>query len=176
MRVDLPAEPRKILIVKPSALGDIVHTLPVLTLLRRRFPTASIHWLVVPAFASLLTGHPLLDGVIQFDRKGYAKSLRSPTTAKGLAEFALRLRRERFDLVIDLQGLLRSAWLTWQTGAPTRVGFGYAREGAPLAYTHKVSQPTPQRHAVERYLDVAEALGCGRGPVAFDFGIGDDVR
>lgn len=176
MRIDLPGEPRKILIVKPSALGDIVHTLPVLGLLRKRFPAAEIHWLVVPAFASLLESHPLLDGVIRFDRKGYAKSWRSPTTATALATFASRLRREQFDLAIDLQGLLRSAWLTWQTRAATRVGFDYAREAAPLAYTHHVSQTTPERHAVERYLDVAEALGCGRGPVAFDFGITDAVR
>ena len=81
------------------------------------------------------------------------------------------LRRRQYDLAIDLQGLFRSGWLTRQTGAMARVGFDYAREGAPAAYTHLVPQETPERHAVERYLDVADALGCGRGPVVFEFGI-----
>ena len=176
MRIDLPAEPRRVLIIKPSALGDIVHTLPVLKLLRTRWPAAEIDWMVTPAFASLLDGHPLLDGVVRFDRKRFATWYRDPKLAKGLFDFTRDLRRRRYDLVIDLQGLFRSGWLAWQTGAATRVGFSYAREGAPLAYTHRVPQPTPERHAVERYLDVADALGCGRGPVEFDFGIDDAVR
>ena len=176
MRIDLPAEPQRILIIKPSALGDIVHALPVLKLLRTRFPDAVIDWLVVPAFASLLDGHPLLNDVIRFDRKALAGWWKNWEQAKSLFAFARDLRRRQYDLVIDLQGLLRSGWMTWQTRAATRVGFGYAREFAPLAYTHRVPQPTPERHAVERYLDTAEALGCGRGPVEFDFAVADADR
>lgn len=176
MQIELPHEPRKILIVKPSALGDIVHTLPVLKLLRNKWRSAQIDWLVVPAFASLLDGHPLLNHVVRFDRKRFATWYRNPKLAGELLTFTQSLRQPKYDLAIDLQGLFRSGWLTRQTGAPVRVGFGYAREGSPLFYTHKVPQPTPERHAVERYLDIAEALGCGRRPVEFDFGISDDVR
>ncbi|MDB5328432.1 MAG: family glycosyltransferase, partial [Phycisphaerales bacterium] len=176
MHIDFPHEPKRILIIKPSALGDIVHTLPVLKLLRTRWPTAHIEWLVVPAFASLLEDHPLLNGVVRFDRKHFATSWRNPARAAGLANFAWQLRQKKFDLVLDLQGLFRSGWLARQTGASTRVGFSYAREFAPLAYTHRVPQPTPERHAVERYLDIAEALGCGRGPVEFEFGIREEDR
>ncbi len=176
MSIDLPREPRKILIVKPSALGDIVHALPVLHLLRRRFKTAEISWLVVPAFASLLEGHRLLDDVLLFERKRFANLWRDPSAAKGLFSFAMRLRREKFDLAIDLQGLLRSGWIAWQTRAPVRVGFSYAREGASGLYTHHVHTDTPERHAVERYLDVCEALGAGRGPVVFDFDLKDEAR
>jgi lipopolysaccharide heptosyltransferase I len=169
--IHLPADPQRILIVKPSALGDIVHTLPVLKLLRNRWPAAHIEWLVMPAFASLLERHPLLNGIIRFDRKHFASSWRNPSRAKELKAFASDLMQRNFDLVIDFQGLFRSAWMTRQTGARTRVGFAYAREFAPLAYTHRVPQPTPERHATERYLDIAEALGCGRGPVEFEFGL-----
>jgi heptosyltransferase I len=171
MPIELPAEPKRILIVKPSALGDIVHTLPFLHLLRQRFETAEISWLVVPAFASLLEKHPLLDHVLLFERRRFANMWRDASAAKGLLNFALSLKRQQFDLVIDLQGLLRSGWITWQTRARTRVGFAYAREGATAFYTHRVPTHNPERHAVERYLDVAEALGCGREPAVFDFDV-----
>ena len=176
MTIALPREPRKILIVKPSALGDIVHTLPVLHLLRKRFQAAEISWLVVPAFASLLQGHHLLDHVLLFERRRFANLWRDASAAKGLFSFAMGLRRQKFDLVLDLQGLLRSGWISWQTRAPVRVGFSYAREGASGLYTHHVHSGSPERHAVERYLDMTEALGCGRGPVVFDFDLQDDDR
>ncbi len=176
MKIHLPQTPRRILIVKPSALGDIVHTLPILHLLRKRFADAKISWLVVPAFASLLQGHRLLDQVLLFERRRFANLWRDASAAKGLASFAMSLGKEKFDLVIDLQGLLRSGWIAWQTRAPVRVGFAYAREGATAFYTHVVNTPNHERHAVERYLDVAEALGCGRGPVVFDFDLSDEAR
>lgn len=176
MRISLPAEPKRILIVKPSAMGDIVHALPFLHLLRKRFPTAEISWMVVPAFASLLQGHHLLDHVLLFDRRRFANLWRNPSAVGGLFRFARSLRQAQFDLVIDLQGLLRSGWITWQTRARTRIGFGYAREGAPAFYTHRVSTHSHERHAIERYLDVAEQLGCGRGPVVFDFDVPEAAR
>jgi lipopolysaccharide heptosyltransferase I len=169
MKIALQEDPRKILIIKPSAIGDVVHTLPILNLLRKRFKDARISWLVTPACAGLLDGHPMLDDIILFERKRFAASWRDPAAAKELYAFARDLRDRRFDLVIDLQGLLRSGWLTWQTGAPVRVGFANAREFAWIAYTHRVKIDTMQQHAVERYLSLAEALGCGRAPVEFPF-------
>jgi lipopolysaccharide heptosyltransferase I len=174
--IHLPAEPRRILIVKPSALGDIVHALPVLNLLRRRFASAEMSWLVTPAFAPLLEDHPQIDRVWRFERGPGGAAWRDKRTMTGLASLQRRLRAHRFDLVIDLQGLFRSGWLTAQTRAPVRVGFGYAREAAAIFYTHKVRTRGVERHAIERYLDVVEELGCGRGPVEFDFGVGDVVR
>jgi len=176
MTLSFPSDPRKILIIKPSAIGDVVHTLPILNLLRRRFPKSHISWMLTPACAGLLRGHPLLDEIILFERKRYGDGWRSPSVARGLFSFARDLRRRRFDLVIDLQGLLRSGWLTWQTRAPVRVGFANARELAWVAYTHRVSVGTMQQHAVERYLSVAEALGCGRAPVEFPFATDDADR
>lgn len=151
-------EPRRILLIKPSALGDIVHALPTLRLLRRRYPKAQIAWLVNPAFADLLRGVSALDEVFLFPRHQWS----------ALPEAVRTLRAFEPDWTIDLQGLLRTGLLTAASGASTRIGFKYAREGAHFAYNRPVAGRGPNRHAVERYLDVAEELGCGRGPVEFD--------
>ncbi len=159
------------MLIKPSALGDIVHTLPVLKLLRRRYPRAHLTWLISPAFVSLIEKHPNLDSTLLFDRRGLAGISHGEDGIARAVELARTLAEQQFDLVIDLQGLLRTAMLSMATRAPVRIGFGYAREGASFAYTHRIGTPHHERHALERYLDVAEALGCGRGPVEFDFAV-----
>ena len=174
--IALPSPPRKILIIKPSAIGDVVHTLPVLDLLRRRYPDARISWLVTPACAGLLERHPQLDEVIRFERREFGKGWRSPKVAADFYRFTRSLKDRRFDLVIDLQGLFRSGWLAWATRAPVRVGPANAREGAPLFYTHRVDTGDPEQHAIERYLTVAQAVGCERGPVRFNFATNDEDR
>lgn len=164
--------PGRVLIIKPSAIGDVVHALPVLRLMRSAWPSAHIAWLVTPACAGLLEGHPLLSEVILFERKRFGRAWRSPGAAAELGRFVTSIRG-RFDLVVDLQGLLRSGLLTFATAAPRRVGLASAREGAAWFYTRQVRDTGDDgkggRHAVERYLDVAEALGLGRGPVRFEF-------
>src|SRR4051812_21712209 len=163
--ISFPSPPSRILILKPSAIGDVVHALPVLNLLRKNYPQSHIAWLVTPACAGLLEGHPQLDEVIRFDRKGYGKGYKSLAALKGLISFVRSLREQRFDLVLDLQGLFRSGWLAWQTRAAHRVGFKNAREGAPLFYTDRIDVGTAEQHAIERYLTLAEAVGCPRAPV-----------
>jgi heptosyltransferase-1 len=182
--IPLSPPPGNVLIIKPSAIGDVVHGLPVLNLLRRRWPEARLSWLVTPACAGILDGHPMLHEVIHFDRRAYAKAWRSWKTFKALRAFARGLRDRRFDLVIDLQGLFRSGWLAGATRAPLRVGLSDAREGARLFYTHRVptgagsdaGSASTDRHAIERYLCVTEALGCGREPVEFPFPTDDADR
>jgi heptosyltransferase I len=154
----------------------VVHALPVLNLLRLRWPAAHIAWLVTPACAGLLDGHPQLDEVIRFERRRFGAGWRSPAAAAGLFAFARGLRAQKFDLVIDLQGLFRSGWLGKRTRAPVRVGFASAREFAPLFYTHRVPVADLEQHAVDRYLAVAEAIGCGRKPVEFRFATDDADR
>src|SRR5207253_8404537 len=101
---------------------------------------------------------------------------RSPRVACGLVRLIAGLRRRRFDLVIDLQGLFRSGWLAAATRAPVRVGPANAREGAWLFYTHRVSTGSPEQHAIERYLTIAQAIGCERSPVDFCFAVDDADR
>jgi lipopolysaccharide heptosyltransferase I len=150
-------------VVKPSALGDIAHALPVATSLRGRFPDARISWVANTGFAPLLAGHPHLDEVIPFDRGAFR-------SAAGGVRYGLRfanlLRRKRFDLVLDLQGLARTGLMCAASGAAVRVGFADAREGSRHAYTHRVDTP-PGMHAVDRYWLAARAVGAGQGEPRF---------
>jgi heptosyltransferase I len=169
-------DPSNILIIKPSAIGDVVHALPVLARVKKKWPAARVSWLVTPACAGLLEGHPLLDEVILFDRKRFGNAWRHPKLAMELRRFTRGLRQRNFDMVIDLQGLFRSGWLAKKTGAPMRVGFANARELAWLFYTHRVPIDTMDQHAISRYLKLASFIGCDEGPVEFPFATTDADR
>ena len=142
----------RICLIKPSALGDIVQTLPLLPVLRERFPAARISWVVGSQFSNLLEGHPCLDELIPFDRKGGGLTF---------LKLLLTLKRRRFDLVFDLQGLLRTGLMTWATRAPLRVGLETAREGAQLACHFALPNTNRLVPAHLRTWQVAEALGMG---------------
>lgn len=161
------ADPKRILLIKPSSLGDVVHALPVLNLLKRRWPQAQISWLVTPACAGLIESHPQLHETIVFERRRLGAFWRNPRAAAGLMRLTKELRQRQFDLALDLQGLLRSGWLAWRSGAPRRVGLSDSRELAWLFHNQRVVIDKPDLHAVDRYLAAAEALGCGRQPVEF---------
>ncbi|XAM01372.1 glycosyltransferase family 9 protein [Phycisphaeraceae bacterium D3-23] len=152
------ASGERILIVRPTALGDVAKTVPCLATLRAAFPGARIDWLVHSAFADVVGYHPMLDGVVPFDRKGLSGfGLRPRATRAGLA-LAKRLRRAKYTRVYDLQGLARSGLLTWLTRSPKRVGFMYARERAGLGYNVKYPVAVAQ-HTVDRMLGLLEADG-----------------
>lgn len=150
---------RRILLIKPSSLGDIVHAMPTLAALRERFPQAEVTWLVKRQWAPLVE---VIDGVDQIC-----------AVEQGLMGWLGRvpdLRAAGFDLVVDLQGLFRSGVMAWLTGCGRRVGFANGREGSPWFYTQRVAVPVAPMHAVDRYLLVAEALGAARPKVPrFDF-------
>ena len=154
-------QPGRIAIIKPSALGDVVHCLPLLSSLRARFPRAHLAWIVNRAYAPLLEGHPHLDAIVPFDRGAFKAGAWQGLQRMG--SFLKQLRAQRYDLVLDMQGLLRSGIMCWASGARWRVGLATAREGAHLAYTHTLSVPNVENmHAVDRYGLAATALGCER--------------
>lgn len=145
----------KILIIKPSSLGDVVQALPVLRLLRRRWPDARIDWWLVEGLFPLLEDDPDLDERIPFARAGW-------NSAGGLRRWRdtlARIRDVRYDLVIDLQGLLRSGILTWLASGAQTIGLDLRREGARLFYDFAVPRPADRPHAVDWYLDVVRCLG-----------------
>lgn len=158
---------RRILLIKPSAVGDIVHTLPVLVRLRERYPEAQIDWFVTPENADLVRHHPALSNVVLFDRRRYARFGRDWFATKGVVNLLRTLRRNEYDLVIDMHGQLRSALFTLATGAAVRVGFEKTREGAWLVYSHPIPLLTDSVHAVDRYLWLGRVLGFEPGEPDF---------
>jgi heptosyltransferase-1 len=167
--------PSRILIIKPSAIGDVVHALPVLNLLRKKWPASHISWLVTPGCAGLLDGHPQLNEVIRFDRRKLGNSWRDLASAVALHDLGRELQSKKFDLVIDLQGLMRSGLLGFRTGAAVRVGSTRDREFGWMFQTH-LAPVDRDGHAVDRYLAVADYLGLGRSPVDFVFPTDDADR
>jgi len=155
----MAADFKNILITKPSSLGDIVMALPALTALRRKFPDAKISWLIRPEFAALLEDHPHLDEIVTFDRKLLGKAWYNPKAFISLVCLIRRLGRNKFDAIIDLQGLFRTACLAWLCGSKNRFGMADAREFAHIFYTHKVSAGPDSLHMVDYYLEVVKAAG-----------------
>jgi lipopolysaccharide heptosyltransferase I len=151
--------PKKILIVKPSSLGDVVHSLPFLTAVKTCFPKAEIHWIIAKGLEGLLEGHPMIDKLFIIHKDTWKKMTHAQRTMKEIKTLLKELKKEQYDLVIDLQGLLRSGIMTKATRAPLRVGFQEAREGSRFFYTHKV-KGGKDIHAVDRYLKIADFLGC----------------
>ncbi|MFH0983766.1 MAG: lipopolysaccharide heptosyltransferase II [Planctomycetota bacterium] len=165
-----------ILLIKPSSLGDIVHALPVLRGLRRRYPEARIDWLVARSCAGLLAGHPDLDDAIIFERKRFGRLGRNWSASVEFCRFLKSLRERRYDLVIDLQGLFRSGFLALASGAEVRLGFSNAREAAWIFYTHRLRARPSAIHAAEKNYAVARVLGFGNEPMAFDLAVRDEER
>lgn len=154
----MPEEPQRILIIRPSALGDVCRTVPVLATLRRAFPDAAIDWLVQEEFAPAILAHPALTEVLPFPRSRFARWWRDPLVGWELLGWLGGLRQRRYDLVFDCQGLGRSGFFSWCTRAPRRVGHAAARELGWLGYT--VRHPLPEaRHTVARMMSLLAAEG-----------------
>ncbi len=155
------ARATRILIVKLSSLGDLVHALPTVHRLKVGLP-ATITWVVNADYASLLRYAKDVDEVIPFDRR---------RPLRGLWRVVRELRQQEYDLIIDLTGLFKSALITRLARGGLRLGPSHAREFSWLFYHRQVGSPDLNRHAVERYLDVVRDLGLENGergfPIAF---------
>jgi heptosyltransferase I len=156
--------PRSILLVKLSAIGDVVHTLPLLEVLRKNFPEARIDWLVEEEARPIVEGHKDLDQVIVSYRKSWQKKLFSAgqtlSVLKEVKGFVQRVRTNRYDLVIDLHGLFKSGILTGLARGRRKIGFTGGREGSMLFLTDRPYPFDYNRHALDRYLQAARYLGC----------------
>ena len=146
---------RRLLIVKPSSLGDIVHTLPSLYDLKSSFPDLEITWLANTEWLPLLEGHPQLKGTLGFPRSEFRGLLGG---LKGLRWMNGLHRRYSPEVCLDFQGLFRSGLIAWFSRARQRFGLSDAREGAGLFHNFKVSVPSDS-HAVDRYRCLAAAIG-----------------
>lgn len=161
---------RSILVVKMSAIGDVIHALPVSYALKESFPGAKVSWVVEKAAHDLLVNNPYIDQIILFEKHKF-KSIGG--LINHLPSFSRFLREQQFDAALDLQGLAKSAAVAFFSGAPTKLGVCDMRE-----LSHWVSRPVcgphHKEHIVERYLDVARAMGCKVHKVVFPLVITDE--
>jgi ADP-heptose:LPS heptosyltransferase len=143
----------RILLVRLRLIGDVAFTTPLIRALRRHFPTAHLSYVVEPVAAPIVSGNPHLDDVIVAPKR---RGLQRWSDDLALAR---RLRRDRFDIAIDLHGGPRAAWLTWATAAPMRIG--YSMKGRSWIYTHVVKRAPDlgPRHSVLNQWDLLGPLG-----------------
>ena len=159
----------RILIVRLSAIGDVIQSMPLACALRERFPQAFLAWAVEERAASLLRGHEALDELITLPR-GWLKSPR------GVWQLRRRLRDLQFDVAIDVQGLTKSALLAWLSGAKRRIGFGNpgGRELSKWLNNERVDPKST--HVVDRYLELLRPLGIESPTVRFQVPERNDDR
>src|SRR5437764_4260012 len=166
----------RILLIKLSGLGDVLHALPVLVKVRPRYPTARIDWFIRPEHAEIVRCHPAPSTVVLFARRDFSMRGRRWRALLALLDLLRQIRRAKYDLVIDLHGQARSAFFALASGARVRIGFdrpvrdiirhGWrgAREWSWIAYTHRIPIPTLDVHAVDRYLWLGQFLGLDNNP------------
>ncbi|MGA1839390.1 MAG: glycosyltransferase family 9 protein [bacterium] len=150
----------RILIIKLSSLGDIIHCLPCLNAIKTGFHDVRIDWLVEEQNAGILEGHPHIDNLIILNRKSWMKK---PWHIKKICSeimaFMKELRSREYDIIIDFQGLFRSGLMVGLSKGNRKVGFNRVREMAHLFYNEKVCLSTMDQHAVTRYLEIPYYLG-----------------
>lgn len=154
---------KNILVVKLSAIGDVIHALPVSKAIKDTFPQAHLGWVVEPPAYDILAGNPYIDEIIIFEKKKFKTKA---GFCQNIGTFRRRLRETKWDAVLDLQGLFKSAVIAFLCGAKVRLGTCNMREGSWLV-SKPVRGAQAGGHIVERYLDVARALGCQVGKVVF---------
>lgn len=154
----------KILIVRLSAIGDVVHVLPTLRAIRAHFPDAYIGWLVEDRIKDLIMGHPDLDEVVFFPRKKWTQGLLSSSgflkTIREIIRFFRLLRRWKYDIAIDFQGNLKSGVMTFLSGAPKRIGFGrgYCKELNYIFTNSHVYPNNSKLHKIDKNLTLLKPL------------------
>ncbi len=165
---------QRLLIIKLGSIGDVVHTLPTLNALRRKFPQIHISWVVEAKSRDILVGHPALDELIVFERTRSAVR-----TIAAFLKLIRRLRKDRYEVLLELQGDLRGGLLAWLSGTPMRLGFkaGSSRvERISTVFTNVKVSEGDASHIIKRNLNFAGRLGVRDKEVSFNIAIGKKER
>ncbi len=174
------ADPRKMLIIRLSSLGDIIHTLPAFESLRRTFPDSRIHWMVERRLAFLLSAVEGIDEVIAIDTHAMRQNSMDRIAWRRLWTPISAVRAHRYDLVIDFQGLIKTAVLSFLTGAGRRVGFSKSlvrERPAHWFYHDRLEKPAPAMHVAQLNLLLAERAGGHPGQLRAHLNAnGNDIR
>lgn len=163
----------RILIVRLSAIGDVIRTLPAIHLLRRELPRAYLGWAVENAPYSLIQGHPDIDKFFVFPKKQIQQAIKRANFKEAkrlIKDFGAELKAEKFEIAIDMQNLFKSGIVTLLSGAKTRIGYGLGREGSKFFLTHTVKPPfkTYQKMPfVDWQMELVRRLGVTDGDVRF---------
>jgi heptosyltransferase I len=171
-----------ILIVKLSAIGDVIHTLPALNAIRKHYPDASITWLVEEDAAPLVQGHKALDRVLISKRKRWLKALRSLSflnTVQEICGFIKALRDTRYDMVFDFQALLKSGILIALARGRRKIGFGKGLEHMEHSYiflNERVPAVDMEIHALLRGMMLLNAVGIPTNEVEYELPMSDHDR
>ena len=166
----------KILIIKLSSIGDVIHTLPSLYAIRRRYPDAVIDWLVEEDASRLVNGHNLLNDCIIVRRKRWLKKPLSAETWQEASIILKTLRDREYDIVIDFQGLIKSGIWTFLSKGKRRVGFRRRRELSSIFLNEALPPYNPDLHAVDRYQKLAQHIGAEVTNVEFPLSISENER
>lgn len=172
----------KILIVKLSAIGDVIHTLPALNAIRKHYPTAHITWLVETDAADLLIGHEALDRILISRRKQWVKGLVSRSWLKQLKEikdFIKVLRDTRYDIIFDFQALIKSGILIWMCRGDRKIGFDRGMEHSEQSHLFLNERILPvdmDHHALLRQMMLIRAVGIYEREIVYNLSIGPEDR
>lgn len=164
--------PERILIIRPSALGDVCRSVCVLAAVKEQYPEAKIDWMVQDSFVEAIKHHPALNEVIPFHRKKFGEQCKKGHIGE-LFKWIRKLKATNYDMVIDAQGLARSGFFTWATKAPMRIGYRDAQENAWIFLNKRVQAPR-SLHTVDRMLKLAEHTGADISKPNMQLYTGDD--
>ena len=157
-------KPNSILIIKLSSIGDVVHSLPLLEVLRKNYPDAKIDWLVEQDAGQIIKGHKDINHIIVSSRKSWSKQLlqtnKKLSPKKDITRFIKELRQTDYDWVIDIQGLFKSGILVFLSKGKRKVGLSTSREGSSMFLTEPPCPVDLDQHAIDRYLAIAKYLQC----------------
>jgi len=154
------------LVIKPSSLGDVIHALPFLKAVKDTWPDALVDWVINRPLKDILEDNPLISELIVIDKDSWKKASKISSTLSGLSALKKTLRAKHYDMVVDLQGLLRSGLIAFFTPTTLKIGFADAREGSRFFYDKEV-QVNSAAHAVDKCLEVAKAIGAGSNRKGF---------
>ncbi len=165
----------KILVIKPSSLGDVIHALPFLKAVKDTFPDSGIDWIISRNLQDILDANPLINELIVIDKDSWKDIMNLRRTSREIYNLKKTLKEKHYDMVIDLQGLLRSGVISLFTSSPLRIGFDNAREGSKHLYNKRVSVNMIS-HAVDKNLEVAKAIGAEVKGIEFPLYVDESVR
>lgn len=169
----------RILVVRLSSIGDLVHTLPVLSALRRRFPDATIDWLVETRHRDVLLSNPDIDELIEVDTFSWRKRLLAPGTWRSIAASVREIRKRRYDAVLDFQGTIKSSVAARLAKTDRHVGFtssAIKEKAASLFYSEQVDVNGAPHHVIDRYLRLLSALEIETDERTFPIVVPDEMN